>query len=165
MVHYDALLERFANHNSDAQISAGAGEARPTVAEGPSPLLLDFWYGCAAVQAWGTDEFKAKALDMTRDLYCPNGDEANRPRPVGTKDERLDRREDRYERRMDAERATRVDYFDLILGLGMRLRGAQESADEKDGKDEKELKESVDKVTDWLADQSQAKDSESGGAT
>ncbi len=34
----------------------------------------------------------------------------------------------------------------LILGLGMHLRGAQESSSEKDGKDEKELKESVDKV-------------------
>ena len=75
----DHATHRLVRHNSDAVFPENTVDK-------PLPLLLDFWYGCAAMKTWGRPIFHV-FTDMTNNIYYPkpnnkrdkddDGDEGN----------------------------------------------------------------------------------------
>jgi len=103
--------------------------------DGPSQLLLDVWYACAAIRAWGTEEFRSGDTDL-RKL-----DSADCEEPVELVEElREQRRSDEEEEGAITEEM--ADMAVLVLSLWMRTIRTDEEA----GLDD----EGVKRVEEWL---------------
>ncbi len=66
---FAATFEYLAPSGADAWFPAMKEEGHSP----PSSLLLDFWYGCVALRAWGQDAFRSYCKAKMDDIYYPQG--------------------------------------------------------------------------------------------
>ena len=154
----DYAAQSLVHHNSDAFFSENVDDK-------PSPLLLDFWYGCAAMKAWGRPIFHV-FTDMTDNIYYPkpnnkrdkddDGDEDNdgdqtTPKKKIAKQNRERERRLRRNANKKAGEMSMAEAGDFILAL--RWMAAGKKWPTKEDQDKVQHQRSVDKVSEWQARQ------------
>jgi hypothetical protein len=123
----------------------------------PSALILDFFYGCAALNAWGVVPFAQFVRESTKDVYYDaKPDDERRTRQVAERNARL---EARTRRRLAShpEESQISDVMDIVMALWMRPYRAS-SPRQRQTMHSSDVNGSRDKVQAWL-DSSEGADS------
>jgi len=134
--------------NADAWIPESLDER-----ERPSQLLLDFWYGAAALQAWGQDSFQSYIKEHGKlPYYPPQGNDEDHDKRVVSKrphvvDSSIKKGRGLYRRRRRAAES-RMGKTMNIMRFFLATAGREEEFLAK--KEEEEKQYAVEKVNDWL---------------
>jgi len=125
-----------ASHNADAVAATTLDAVDPD--ERPSQLLLDFWYACAAIQAWGTRDFRTG--DYVRKLNFAECGE-----PVAVEIDEGHRRGDDDSEEDGVTIHEMADISDVVLGFWLRTV-RKDGVSDVGGLDDEVIK----RVEEWL---------------